>query len=147
MSDAARGGALARVALYAAVVVGVANLVAEVLLFGTFIAPMLAEGEPVAPWQWGIVYLPVLAAALWVMRRVSRFSEAIACGLASGIVAQLEKWALAVIGAAGHEAALAAVAPARFWGLHFGRMTLGFVALFVLLLAAQRLVLRRARPA
>lgn len=133
-----------RVVARAALVVGLANLVAELAIFGALFAPRLAAGEPMPWWMWVVMYLPVLAAMVWVARAFTRLVQPIAAGIATGCVAQVEKWALAVWGAAGHDAALASVAPTTFWTVHFARMTFGFVAVYALLYAFGRLVRREA---
>jgi hypothetical protein len=134
-----------RLAARVLVIVGVANLVAELLIYGALIVPSVPEGERVPAWMWALMYAPVLAASVWVSRGITRVPEVFVAGVTAGCVAQLEKWALAVLGARGHEAGLAAVAPETFWGPHFARMTLGFVALFAILAVASRAASGRTR--
>lgn len=130
-----------RVAAEAAVVVGIAHGFAERVLFGEWIVPRYGGIHGVAPVDWAVMYLPVLLACIWLGARVRSIPEACTAGVAAGIVAALEKLALA--DAPGHEASLALVSPTRFWSIQLARMTLGFVVLIVVAHLALR---RRPRP-
>jgi hypothetical protein len=145
--DQAAKGAPARLVARVIVIVGAANLAAELLIYGALIVPSVEEGERVPAWMWALMYAPVLAASVWASRGIARVSEVVVAGVAAGCVAQLEKWALAVLGAAGHAEGLAAVAPATFWGPHFARMTLGFVVLFAIIAVVSRAAKRPTPPA
>jgi hypothetical protein len=140
-----RGVRGAAVVVRAAVAVGAANLAAEVLVYGALIAPSRGEASSVPLWAWACMYVPVLVACAWVSARITRPLEVVLAGVSAGTVAQLEKWALALVSAPGHESSLAALAPAEFWTVHFARMTSGFVVLFAILFAARRAL--RARGA
>lgn len=124
--------------------VGAANLLAELGIFGAYLIPRYGSLAAIPPAGFVVMYFPVLVACMALGMRLRGASAILAAGLGAGAAATITKWALALAGAAGHETSLASVDPARFFGLQAGRMTLGFV---VLLTIAARLgvVYRRAR--
>jgi hypothetical protein len=132
--------ALTRLVARTVVIVGLANLVAELLIYGAVIAPSTADDAAVSPWMWVFMYVPVFMACVWVSAGVHRVAEVVVVGVASGVVAQVEKWALALLDAPGHEASLALVSPITFWTSHFARMTSGFIVLFAVLFVSRRML-------
>lgn len=139
--------ALLRSVTHAVLAVGLANLVAELGVYVLCIAPKLASGAPVPALFWILMYLPVLVACIAVGRTVASMRVAIACGVAAGLVAQIEKLALALLGVPGYSESLAIVAPARFWTVHLARMTFGFVVLFMTVLTMTRRFAKPSAPA
>lgn len=112
--------------------VGATNAFAERFVFGELIVPRYGGVHGVPPAWWAAMYLPVLLGCLVVAARVRSTREAAFAGVVAGLVAAVEKLALAVVDAPGHEASSALLEPAQFWSVQLGRMTFGFVVLIVL---------------
>lgn len=132
----------ARAFLLGVLAVGLTNAFAEVIVYGLLIVPRLSEPGRVPLGAMALMYLPVLAACLWLGARAVTVRDALWMGAGASVIAQLEKAALAWLGAPGHETSLALIDPTRFWTLHFLRMGFG---LYVLILVAHALFAWRSR--
>lgn len=132
----------ARAFLLGVLVVGLTNAVAEVIVYGLLIVPRLSEPGRVPLGAFALMYLPVLAACLWLGSRAGTYRQALWMAAGASLVAQWEKAALAWIAAPGHETSLALTDPTRFWTLHFLRMSAGLI---VLVLVAHAVFAWRSR--
>jgi hypothetical protein len=136
-THAPTGARIVRVALVSTVAVGIATLVAEVGIYAQLIAPRYRSMPLVPIYAWVAMYLPVLLACVFVTPKLAVARDAVTAACAAGAITQLEKWALAIAGLPSHAQTLAVTDPARFWSIHFARMTFGFLVLFGLLFLAR----------
>jgi hypothetical protein len=111
------GPRLRAASLEAALAIGGANLIAELGIYALVIVPRLGSVPRVPIVWWAGMYAPVLIACALVAWRLRSASEVVAAALGSGIVAQIEKWGLALAHAPGHAKSLAFEDPARFWSV------------------------------
>ena len=125
--------------------VGLTNALSELVIYGQLIVPRIAGSDRVPLGAFALMYLPVLAACLWLGWRAGTIGNALWMACGASLVAQLEKAALAWAEASGHEASLALTGPTRFWTLHFVRMSAGFFVLVLAVHAARAWRARRLR--
>lgn len=135
-------GRVMRVAGVSTAAVGLANAIAELGIYGVLIVPRLGSTPHVPLLWWAGMYLPVLFACIAVGVRLRSSAEALLAGLAAGVVAAAEKLLLALVHAPGHAGSDALEAQLRFLTVGLGRMTLGFVLVFLLV----RWLSRRGPP-
>ncbi len=131
---------LAHIAASVGLAIGLANLVAEVVIYGALLVPRYPDPHRMPWYGFAAMYVPVLLAAIAVGARLRGAAAIGTAALAAGAAVTLEKAALAWAEAPGHQASLAATNPARFLALQAPRMALGFLALFALIAAVARRV-------